>query len=182
MQVVLVTYRPKGQRVNIPLESKSVLIGRSPKCTVRIPSGNVSRQHCELIIEKDRIWVKDLGAANGTFLNGDKVKLVRALPGDIISVGGIYFGIQVDGDPEDFPHIRPVGSKLAAGLAAVKDSWPASGAGENDEDDSDGMSEDMIAAMLGDDDDDDDAPVSLNGRGKGPAAKPPADGDEEPAE
>ena len=165
MQVVLVTYRPKGQRVNIPLQSKSVLIGRSPKCTVRIPSGSVSRQHCELIIEKDRIWVKDLGAANGTFVNGDEIKLVRALAGDVVCVGGVYFGIQVDGEPEDFPHIRPVGSKLAAGIEVVKSGWPTAGAGREETDAP--MSEEMIAAML--EDEEDDEPASLDGLDQGPS-------------
>lgn len=192
MQVVLVTYRPNGQRVNIPLRSKSVLIGRSPRCTVRIPSGSVSREHCELIIEKDRIWVKDLGAANGTYVNGDKIKLVRVLGGDVVGIGEAYFGIQVDGDPEDFPHIRPVGPKLAAGIDAVKSGWPAAGAGEGDK--PDGLSDDMIAAML--DDEEEEKAVSLDELAKGPVVRQaraspppvaPADeeepaGDQEPAD
>jgi predicted component of type VI protein secretion system len=36
---------------------------------------DVSRHHCLLAIDPPRVWVRDLGSLNGTFVNGEKISL-----------------------------------------------------------------------------------------------------------
>src|SRR3954454_9120941 len=65
-------------------------VGRHDDCDLRIKSSQVSRKHCELFEKKGMLLVKDLGSANGTFVNGKKVQGQQVLePGDELTVGGI---------------------------------------------------------------------------------------------
>lgn len=49
------------------------LIGRSFDCQVRLSSTRVSRHHAEVFIDEDSWFLRDLGSANGTWLNGERV-------------------------------------------------------------------------------------------------------------
>jgi signal transduction histidine kinase/pSer/pThr/pTyr-binding forkhead associated (FHA) protein len=63
------------------------LLGRGD-CQIELTDGTVSRRHCRLI-PRDRRWaLEDMGAANGTFLNGVKIRDVQFLNrGDQIRCG-----------------------------------------------------------------------------------------------
>ncbi len=47
--------------------------GRNPDCDLVLSVGHPSRRHAELSLEDGRVWVKDLGSANGTFVNDRQV-------------------------------------------------------------------------------------------------------------
>src|SRR6266481_5690881 len=65
-------------------------VGRHDECQIRIKSSQVSRKHCELFEKKGLLLIKDLGSANGTFVNGKKVDGQRVLePGDELTIGGV---------------------------------------------------------------------------------------------
>jgi pSer/pThr/pTyr-binding forkhead associated (FHA) protein len=53
------------------------VIGRADDCTISVPQDAefavVSRHHCRLDISPPAIHVRDLGSANGTFVNGRKI-------------------------------------------------------------------------------------------------------------
>ena len=50
------------------------IVGRSRGCTLRLAGdATVSRQHCVIELEKDGVWIQDLGSLNGTLLNGEKI-------------------------------------------------------------------------------------------------------------
>lgn len=77
--------RAPGAR--LPLNRMRLLLGRSesPDWTVDLdltaqelgPTPAVSRRHAELSWEEGRLWLRDLGSTNGTFVNGRRL----ALPG-----------------------------------------------------------------------------------------------------
>lgn len=52
------------------LTAERISVGRLPECGLPINSTKVSRQHCSLFVKDDRIWIEDLGSANGTRMNG----------------------------------------------------------------------------------------------------------------
>jgi pSer/pThr/pTyr-binding forkhead associated (FHA) protein len=58
-------------------ETAHWLVGRSVDCELRMPSDfeyqTISRIHCILDIAPPRIWVRDRGSRNGTFVNGEKI-------------------------------------------------------------------------------------------------------------
>jgi hypothetical protein len=66
----------------IPLVKDSVIIGRRPECDIRLEIPNVSGRHAELRLHRGAWHVIDLQSANGTKVNGDKVKKKRLAPGD----------------------------------------------------------------------------------------------------
>jgi pSer/pThr/pTyr-binding forkhead associated (FHA) protein len=66
----------------IPLVKDTVVVGRRPECDIRLEIPNVSGRHAELRLHRGHWHVIDLGSANGTKVNGDKVKKKRLSPGD----------------------------------------------------------------------------------------------------
>ena len=110
MDVVLVTFKPSGKRVDYKMRRATLTIGRGDECNVRIPAASVSRKHCELVVEDDRLRVKDLGSANGTYVNGDRVAEVCCGPGDMLTVGRVNFLLQIDGEPADIEPFKSIGA------------------------------------------------------------------------
>jgi FhaA, N-terminal domain/FHA domain len=77
-----------------PVNERSVVLGRSRECDVRIDDPNVSRRHAELRQEGATYWLVDLDSTNGTELNGQRVTRAKLSDGDTITVGGteVVFG------------------------------------------------------------------------------------------
>jgi hypothetical protein len=115
MQVVLVMFRPDGQRRSFSVVRDMTVIGRREDCDLRIPLGDVSRKHCRLIKDGEVLRVEDLGSSNGTYRNGVRVQQSELAAGDTLQVGPVVFVLQVDGVPAD-EELTPVTS--AAGGAA----------------------------------------------------------------
>src|SRR3954467_14186921 len=87
MHINLVYFRPDGERKDIPLHGSEVLLGRAEDCNLRIPLAAVSRQHCRIIIGNDEVLVEDLGSANGTYVNTQRVSRKTLYAGDRLGVG-----------------------------------------------------------------------------------------------
>jgi predicted component of type VI protein secretion system len=182
MDVALVTFKANGTRISVPLKSASVIVGRGDECGVRVPAASVSRQHCELVNDGERVCVKDMGSANGTFVNGERISEVVLAAGDRLTVGHVNFMVQVDGEPariEPFdPIVQAAEAEEGLNLADLADSGAIEPAEYDSLDDSragreseavllDGSgepeSEDPLAAleMLADDDiGEDDDPLA----------------------
>ncbi len=62
-------------------------IGRDPECEVALRDAGVSRHHARLNCQNGRCVLKDLGSANGTFVNGMRIKDADVQVGDQIRVG-----------------------------------------------------------------------------------------------
>src|SRR3954452_10412892 len=43
------------------------VIGRGPSGALRLTDDGVSREHCQLVLEGERVVLEDLGSTNGTF-------------------------------------------------------------------------------------------------------------------
>ncbi|MFZ2616967.1 MAG: FHA domain-containing protein, partial [Anaerolineae bacterium] len=57
---------------------------------VVIADATVSRQHARIRLQDDKFMLFDLGSANGTFVNGQKVEQPRALAdGDVVRFGEV---------------------------------------------------------------------------------------------
>lgn len=64
------------------------LIGRAGDCHLKLGCSMVSRRHCELIVDGDRVVVRDLASRNGTYVNDEPVCAERMLvSGDKLIVG-----------------------------------------------------------------------------------------------
>jgi pSer/pThr/pTyr-binding forkhead associated (FHA) protein len=68
------------------------VIGRDPRCQVRLDHSGVSRRHAQIRIGKGsgRPMLSDLGSTNGTFVRGERVEAPMPLAdGDVIKVGTV---------------------------------------------------------------------------------------------
>ena len=99
MDVNLVLLRKDGSTKNFAMPSTVTVIGRREDCDLCIPLMIVSRKHCQLNIEEDKLNVRDLGSRNGTFINGRQIEASAVSPGDRIKIGPVSFAVQIDGDP-----------------------------------------------------------------------------------
>lgn len=92
LQVVLGKQRGK----NLNFSSGEFVFGRGPECHVRPNSELVSRQHCMLTVSKDIVSIRDLGSANGTLVNGRRVRDEQPLyDGDRIQLGPLVLLVKV---------------------------------------------------------------------------------------
>ena len=88
------------------LAKAEITIGRRETCDVVISDGVVSGQHA-LIRETDGKWVlTDLESSNGTLVNGQRIKSVELVHGDVIRCGEQEFRFQ-DGAAAPAAEARP---------------------------------------------------------------------------
>lgn len=67
--------------------TKEVSIGRSPDNGLVIDNPAVSHYHARVFNEEGRLMLEDFGSMNGTFVNGQRVKMVTLKPGDSVGIG-----------------------------------------------------------------------------------------------
>jgi len=123
MDVVLVMFKG-NQRREFAVGGPRTVLGRRLDCQLRIPTKDVSRQHCALLIEKDQVIAKDLGSSNGTFVNDKRIAEVVLKPGDRLRLGPVTFVVRINGEPAEIKpeDVRPtVGAGAAAALEAADD-------------------------------------------------------------
>lgn len=102
VNVSLILVRSDGTSREFPVPSDRVTVGRQKECRLRIPVASVSRKHCELSIEGDRVLVRDLGSSNGTYVNRQRVQEQEVVAGDLIAVGPAVLLVRIDGQPEEY--------------------------------------------------------------------------------
>lgn len=60
-----------------------MIVGRSDECDLKVQDGHPSRRHARLTLAEGKLWVEDLGSANGTFVNDRQISEPTELrPGD----------------------------------------------------------------------------------------------------
>jgi len=76
------------------LPGPSKTMGRAPRADFIVDAPLVSRLHCRLNLETDKLDVEDLGSTNGTWVNGKKVLRSALGSGDEIRIGRVIFSIK----------------------------------------------------------------------------------------
>ena len=86
-----------GTGVHHDLTDNRMLVGRAGDADVRVDDAEISRRHAVLFREGGKAWVRDLGSANGTAVNGRRVGAtpVAVLPGDTVSFGPATFTLRL---------------------------------------------------------------------------------------
>ena len=73
---------------HIPLAKARIQIGRSTTCEVPLGGIYVSRRHARLERDEHQQWrLIDLGSANGSFVNGQRIQVATLGSGDIVGIG-----------------------------------------------------------------------------------------------
>jgi len=82
-EVATLTVDGKTHAITTP----RTVLGRSRECELRLGDVNISRQHAEVLHEREAYWIVDLGSMNGTLVNGKRVARERLRDGDRIAIG-----------------------------------------------------------------------------------------------
>ncbi|MCK9903522.1 hypothetical protein CC117_17065 [Parafrankia colletiae] len=79
-----------------PLRAGTIRLGRSRGNDVPVADLLASRHHAELLISQAGVEIVDLGSANGTFLNGQRIGRAPVGQRDVIAIGHHLY--QLEGD------------------------------------------------------------------------------------
>lgn len=102
---------PSGASSQHEFREGQVTFGRGSGSDIVIGDQSMSRQHARLIAEGDHWVVEDLGARNGTFLNGERVVGRRSVsPGDSLKMGGTMFRVTLPDAEPDVPTLGVLGT------------------------------------------------------------------------
>jgi serine/threonine protein kinase len=126
-QLVVVRGPDQGRVFPLPA-AESLLLGRSKATQTRLADPRVSRVHCEVHVDGDRVAVHDFDSIGGTFVNGQRVASQDLAPGDVIRIGDTELRYDADtpaappaAAPQDvFFAARPGGRPIAAPLKQLQ--------------------------------------------------------------
>ena len=88
---------PNGVEKAYPMRAITVTIGRSDQCDIAVKDSSMSGKHAEISKISGEIRVKDLGSANGIWLNGERVDDVELFDGDVLRCGQTSIRVDVVG-------------------------------------------------------------------------------------
>jgi pSer/pThr/pTyr-binding forkhead associated (FHA) protein len=85
---------PEAEMLTFRLAPGTVkTVGRAPRADFILDVALVSRLHCRLSAQEDRLEVFDLSSTNGTFVNDQRVERAVLASGDRLRVGRIELTI-----------------------------------------------------------------------------------------
>ena len=150
--LVMTAGKQEGKLLEIKLPQ--FLIGRDPQCQLRPASPLISKRHCAIIQRDEKVFIRDFGSTNGTFVNDEPIEgEVELHHEDELKIGPIHFTVQLESTPVNpaaaksvtaatpVPPTKAMGAKTPPSKSdtPVPATLPGSSKGEQDDD---------IAAML----------------------------------
>jgi len=117
--VVLTAGKMMGKE--IPITAAEFRIGKDPSCQLK-PAAGVSDKHCAFLVKQGKLFLVDLGSAEGTFVNDNKISAeVELKPKDKVKVGPLLFEVKIEA-----PAAKPaVAAPLAKPVVAAPAAKPA---------------------------------------------------------
>ena len=92
--VVLTAGKMMGKE--IPITAAEFRIGKDPSCQLK-PASGVSDKHCAFLVKQGKLFLVDLGSAEGTFVNDNKISAeVELKPKDKVKVGPLLFEVKIE--------------------------------------------------------------------------------------
>jgi adenylate cyclase len=74
-----------------------IVVGRAIEADAIVPDVAVSRRHAEIQVGDGDVRIVDLGSANGTRVNGGRIKEAFLTPGDTVQFGKLRYRLTSDG-------------------------------------------------------------------------------------
>jgi predicted component of type VI protein secretion system len=126
MEITLLVVGGRHAGQEILVRRASLVIGRDKDCQLRLGCTLVSRRHCAIHLQDDRLLVEDLNSTNGTFLNGEEVNGQEELHhGDRLNVGTFEFQIHA----LDAANEQPAGSAYPETISDMSPATPTNHGG-----------------------------------------------------
>ena len=71
---------------------EGIMLGRHRNNDIVVKDGFISKKHFQIVKDEDEYFLEDMGSANGTYLNKEKIlDIVKLENGDLIRVSQIQF-------------------------------------------------------------------------------------------
>jgi two-component system, NtrC family, response regulator GlrR len=83
--------------------SERFVVGTDERADVVLSDRTVSRFHCEIAIENDRVIVRDLGSRNGTLVDGVAIAVAYLRAGNVLQVGTTRLAFDFAHEPVAIP-------------------------------------------------------------------------------
>ncbi|HPY74447.1 MAG: FHA domain-containing protein [Planctomycetes bacterium] len=80
------------------VDRKSIVIGRLAGCHIVLQDTKVSKSHCLIQIQKDKLVIIDLGSQHGTQINIKAVQAAKLYNNDNIKLGNTILNIKYKAD------------------------------------------------------------------------------------
>jgi len=88
-EIAEATFAPEGGgAASLRLTKPVTTVGRAAPSDFIIDDPSVSKQHAQIERQPDRIRLMDLGSANGTFVNGNRITTLTLEEGDVVAFAG----------------------------------------------------------------------------------------------
>ena len=95
------TLRPHAGGEGVELKD-TFLVGRKDDCDLVVKEGHPSRNHARFSIDGEGVTLTDLESANGTFVNGNRIKGGQRLKnGDELAFDTARYKFVIEGEPAD---------------------------------------------------------------------------------
>jgi serine/threonine protein kinase len=108
-------------RREVPVSEDPLVVGRGPTAKLRLPDDYCSREHAKFLERDGELFVEDVGARNGIFVNGERVLLDQQLgDGDEVRLGRTTIRIRRTAAPP----ITTTSGSLEMDDTATKDLGP----------------------------------------------------------
>jgi len=121
MKVSLVVAQGVHKGKVIPIPVAEFVIGRDEGCQLRPASPAISKRHCAIVVRSGKIFVRDFGSTNGTFVNNQQVSGEIECTGDeAIRIGPLEFTLKV----KRTPGLSPSRDELKPSAATVPTPAP----------------------------------------------------------
>ena len=118
MRAKLIVVQPIEQPNEYEL-TLPVTIGRGEEAGLKLTHALVSREHCQVFEQNGRLFVRDLGSLNGTFVGGQRIDSAPLPPGQLLTVGSVTLRAIYDEEAYVAPS-RVVTGEAAAGIETVQ--------------------------------------------------------------
>lgn len=102
----------------LPVGDREISIGRGKECDAVLNNRKASRKHAVIRRVDGRFVLEDLGSANGTYVNGKKIRAYELTGDDRIRIGGQEFAFRVT---------SPDYARQEAGFVPVDDATAMAG-------------------------------------------------------
>jgi pSer/pThr/pTyr-binding forkhead associated (FHA) protein/uncharacterized protein YraI len=102
---------PDGKTSDFSIDQPSLLVGRAQGNDLILDHSSVSRRHARFTIESGQLYVEDLGSANGTFIDDQKLDAdspTRVIEKQVIRFGDISLVFSAPPPLETSDTVRPV--------------------------------------------------------------------------
>ncbi len=92
MKIRLVAVGGETKATEIPLQLPAI-VGRGRGAALTLPHPLVSRRHCELFEVRGRLFVRDLGSLNGSYVGNQRVTEAEVPTGELLTVATVTFRV-----------------------------------------------------------------------------------------